>query len=106
MILYSVEVINYMMFEEILRAVAEELGLEFEDLCFSVSTDNFDFLFSFFAFETDDVLGLFVTDEEGREKINIIVKSEIVYIRIHYEDELQLVVGDNDEEHQVHRSYI
>ena len=93
-----------MNFEEILLQIAEELGMEFENLCFAVSTRDFDFPFSFFAFETEDVLGLLVTDENGMEKLHVIVKSEIVYFRIHYLDELQALFEIDDDDH-VHRSY-
>ena len=95
-----------MMFKEVLMQVADDFGMKLEDLCFAVSTKDFDFPFSFFAFENDEFLGLLVTDEEGTEKLHVIVKSEIVYIRIHYLDELQALFEIDDNEHQVHRSYI
>lgn len=95
-----------MMFEELLKQVAHDFKMDMGDLCFSVSTKDFDFPFSFFDFETEDMLGILVTDEEGREKLHIIVKSEIVFLRIHYLDELVQLYGIDEEEHQVHRSYI
>lgn len=76
--------------------VADDFGMEIGDLCFAVSTKDFDFPFSFFAFENDEFLGLLVTDEEGMEKLHLIVKSEIVYIRIHYYDELKMLFDDED----------
>ena len=94
-----------MEFKEILMQVADDLEMKLEDLCFAVSTRDFDFPFSFFAFENDDFLGVLVTDEEGLEKLHVIVKSEIVYIRIHYYDELQLLFEDGEDEHMVYRSY-
>ena len=39
------------------------------------------------------------------EKLHLIVKSEIVYIRIHYLDELQALFEIDDNEHMVNRSY-
>ncbi len=93
-----------MNFKEILMQLADDFGMEFENLCFAVSTRDFDFPFSFFAFEDEDFLGLLVTDEEGMEKLHVIVKSEIVYFRIHYLDELQALFEIDDNEH-VHRSY-
>lgn len=95
-----------MEFKEILIQVADDFEMQLEDLCFAVSTKDFDFPFSFFAFEDDEFLGILVTDEEGKEKLHLIVKSEIVYIRIHYLDELQALFEFDDNEHQVHRSYI
>lgn len=95
-----------MEFKETLIQVADDFEMQLEDLCFAVSTKDFDFPFSFFAFEDDEFLGLLVTDEEGKEKLHLIVKSEIVYIRIHYLDELQALFEFDDNEHQVHRSYI
>lgn len=95
-----------MEFKEVLMQVADDFGMKLDDLCFAVSTRDFDFPFSFFAFEDDEFLGLLVTDEEGVEKLHLIVKSEIVYIRIHYLDELQALFEIDDNEHQVHRSYI
>lgn len=87
-----------MMFKDVFMQVADDYGMELDDLCFSVSTKDFDFPFSFFAFEDEDILGILVTDEEGMEKLHLIVKSEIVYIRIHYLDELQgLFEIDNNE---------
>lgn len=87
-----------MEFKEILLQVSDDFGMEIGDLCFAVSTKDFDFPFSFFAFENDEFLGILVTDEEGMEKLHLIVKSEIVYIRIHYLDELQALfeIDDND----------
>ena len=95
-----------MKFKEILMQVADDFEMQLEDLCFAVSTKDFDFPFSFFVFEDDEFLGLLVTDEEGMEKLHLIVKSEIVYIRIHYLDELQALFEIDNNEHQVHRSYI
>ena len=95
-----------MNFKEVLIQVADDFEMQLDDLCFAVSTRDFDFPFSFFAFEDDEFLGLLVTDEEGMEKLHLIVKSEIVYIRIHYLDELQALFEIDNNEHQVHRSYI
>lgn len=83
-------------FKEVLMQVSNDFGMEIEDLCFAVSTKDFDFPFSFFAFENDEFLGILVTDEEGMEKLHLIVKSEIVYIRIHYLDEIELFVSSDD----------
>lgn len=87
-----------MNFKEVLMQVADDFEMKLGDLCFAVSTRDFDFPFSFFAFENDEFLGLLVTDEDGMEKLHLIVKSEIVYIRIHYLDELQALfeIDDND----------
>lgn len=93
-------------FKEVLMLVADDFEMKLEDICFAVSTRDFDFPFSFFAFEDDEFLGILVTDEEGMEKLNLVVKSEIVYIRIHYLDELHALFEIDDNEHQVHRSYI
>lgn len=95
-----------MEFKEVLIQVADDSGMKLDDLCFAVSTKDFDFPFSFFAFEDDEFLGILVTDDEGMEKLHVIVKSEIVYLRIHYLDELQALFEIDDNEHQVHRSYI
>lgn len=95
-----------MEFKEVLLQVADDFEMKLEDVCFAVSTRDFDFPFSFFAFENDEFLGLLVTDEDGMEKLHLIVKSEIVYIRIHYLDELQALFEIDDNEHQIHRSYI
>ena len=78
--------------------VADDFEMKLSDLCFAVSTKDFDFPFSFFAFEDDEFLGVLVTDEDGMEKLHLIVKSEIVYLRIHYLDELQALfeIDDND----------
>lgn len=84
-----------MEFKEALMQVADDFGMKIDDLCFAVSTKDFDFPFSFFAFEDDYFLGLLVTDEEGMEKLHLIVKSEIVYIRIHYLDELKALFEDD-----------
>ena len=85
-----------MEFKETLLQVADDFEMELRDLCFCVSTESFDFHFSFFAFEDDDFLGVLVTDEEGMERLHLIVKSEIVYIRIHYSDEIELFVSSDD----------
>lgn len=87
-----------MEFKSVLMQLADDFGMKLEELCFAVSTKDFDFPFSFFAFEDDEFLGLLVTDEDGMEKLHLIVKSEIVYIRIHYLDELKALfeIDDND----------
>lgn len=82
--------------KEILLMVSDDFEMQLEDLCFAVSTRDFDFPFSFFAFEDDEFLGLLVTDEEGMEKLHLIVKSEIVYLRVHYSDELESLFDDDD----------
>ena len=85
-----------MMFEYVLKQIAYDFGMQLEDLCFAVSTKDFDFPFSFFAFEDDNIIGVFVTDENGMEKIHVVVKSEIVYFRIHYLDEIESFMDDGD----------
>lgn len=87
-----------MNFREVLLQVSDDFEMKLDDICFAVSTRDFDFPFSFYAFENDEFLGILVTDEEGMEKLHLIVKSEIVYIRIHYLDELQALfeIDDND----------
>ena len=87
-----------MSFKEVLMQVSNDFEMKLDDLCFAVSTKDFDFPFSFFVFENDEFLGILVTDEEGMEKLHLIVKSEIVYIRIHYLDELQALfeLDEND----------
>ncbi len=91
--------------KEILLQVSDDFEMKLDDLCFAVSTRDFDFPFSFFAFEDDEFLGILVTDENGAEKLHLIVKSEIVYMRIHYFDELELLFGDGENERMVSRSY-
>lgn len=95
-----------MTFKEVLIQVADDFEMKLEDLCFAVSTRDFDFPFSFYVFEDDEFLGILVTDEEGMEKLHLIMKSEIVYIRIHYLDELKALFEIDENGHEVHRSYI
>lgn len=95
-----------MTFKEVLIQVADDFEMKLEDLCFAVSTRDFDFPFSFYVFEDDEFLGILVTDEDGMEKLHLIVKSEIVYIRIHYLDELKALFEIDENGHEVHRSYI
>ena len=83
-------------FKEVLLQVAEDFEMKLEDLCFSVSTESFDFPFSFYAFEDDEFLGLLVTDDSGMERLHLIVKNEIVYLRIHYHDEFVDLFNDDD----------
>lgn len=85
-----------MYFKSILEQIAYDFGFELDDLCFNVSTENFDFPFSFFVFEDDCVLGINVTTEDGMEKLHIIVKSKIDYIRIHYLDEISDLLVENN----------
>lgn len=84
-----------MEFKEVLMQVADDFEMKLDDLCFAVSTRDFDFPFSFYVFEDDEFLGILVTDGEGMEKLHLIVKSEIVYIRIHYYDELKVLFEDD-----------
>lgn len=76
--------------------VADDFEMKLEDICFAVSTRDFDFPFSFYVGETDDFLMILVTDENGAEKIHIIVKSEIVFIKIMYLDDLEILFDDED----------
>lgn len=93
-----------MNFKEVLMQVADDYEMQLDDLCFTVSTRDFDFPFSFFAFENDEILGIRVTDEEGMEKLHLIVKSEIVYIKIMYLDDLENIfnVEEGKMNHEVH----
>lgn len=93
-----------MNFKEVLIQVADDFEMQLDDLCFAVSTRDFDFPFSFFAFENDEILGIRVTDEEGMEKLHLIVKSEIVYIKIMYLDDLECIfnVEEGKRNHEVH----
>lgn len=87
-----------MIFKDVLMQVAYEFNMDLDDLCFVVSTKDLDFPFSFFEFEDDNILGILVTNEEGMEKLHLIVKSEIVYVRIQYLDELENIfeIGNDD----------
>ena len=92
-----------MKFKEILMQVADDFEMQLDDLCFAVSTNDFDFPFSFCVFEDDEFRGLLVTEEDGMEKLHLIVKSEIVYIRIHYLDELQALFEIRDGNNQTNK---
>ena len=88
-------------FKEVLMQVADDFQMKLEDICFAVSTRDFDFPFSFFVDETDDFLIILVTDSEGFEKLHILVKDNVEYIRIHYLDEMsELFVDGNNEEYR------
>ena len=95
-----------MEFKTVLMQLADEFEISLENICFSISMDEFDFPFSFFAFEDENFLGIYSTMDDGAEKLHVLVKSKIVYFRIHYLDELQALFEIDDNEHQVHRSYI
>lgn len=91
-------------FKEVLMQVADDFEMQLEDLCFAVSTRDFDFPFSFYAFEDDEFLGILVTDENGAERLHLIVKSGIVYLRIHYLDEIEGLFNFEDvkKDHEIH----
>lgn len=83
-------------FKELLTLLANDFEIELCDLCFCVSTESFDFPFSFYVDETSEYLIVLVTDSEGREKLHLINKSEIVFIKIMYLDDLEILFDDED----------
>ena len=76
--------------------ILKEAGFkEVYETCINVHTRNFDFNLAFISFETKEELGLFVTDDSGREKLKIINKDYIEYVEIVYQDD---ILTDTDEE--------
>ena len=90
-----------MNFKEVLIQVADDFEMKLDEICFTVSTRDFDFPFSFFAFEDDNILGILVTQVDGAEKLHLIVKNEIVFFKIMYLDDLEMLYdGDENNIHQ------
>lgn len=84
------------MFRTMFESVANEFKISVDDLCFNISTGNFDLSFSFYAFETDEFLGVVVTDENGDEKLHVLVKNKIEFIQFVYQDDFDLLFDFDD----------
>lgn len=91
-------------FKEILLQISDEFEISLENICFSISMNEFDFPFSFFAFEDENFLGIYSTMDDGAEKLHVLVKSKIVYFRIHYLDEIDDLFNFEDvkKNHEIH----
>lgn len=85
-----------MLFITTLNLICDFLNTNIEELPFHLRTSSFDYVFSFYFDETESDLIIFVTQDDGAEKLTVVPKKEIVSWDIVYADDVKEIFGDDD----------
>ena len=84
-----------MLFITTLNLICDFLNTNIEELPFHLHTSSFDYIFSFYFDETESDLIIFVTQDDGAEKLTVVPKKEIVSWDICYKDDIEELFGDD-----------
>lgn len=82
------------------QMIAKGMGCEIDeicDVCLCISTIDMDYNFSFIECETEDILGIQTTVEDGTERFVILNKDHIVSVNIVYQQDFDLFEGVEEE---------
>ena len=86
-----------MLFINTLEKITDFLKVSIEELPFNLYTTDATFPLSFYFDETDTDLIIFVTQEDGREKLTVVPKCNITSWEIVYADDIKLLTEDDPE---------
>ena len=86
-----------MIFLNTLEKICDFLKIDVEELPFNLYTTDFTFPLSFYFDETDSDLIIFVTQDDGREKLAVVPKSNITSWEVIYSDDIRALT-ENDPE--------
>lgn len=90
-----------MLFITTLNLICDFLNTNIEELPFHLHTSCFDFPFCFYFDETDSDLIVFVTQDDGAEKLTVVSKKEIVSWDICYKDDIEKLFGDDSKDSNI-----
>ena len=78
------------------EALEKEMGVDIKNICVNISTELKDHTLSFIEFETEDMLGIYETGDDGRERFAIINKKYIISLQVVYEQDINFIEDDGD----------
>lgn len=91
-----------MMFLTSLNNIAEFLSVSIEELPVNIYTPDFTFMLCFYFDEDAHNVIVFVTDDEGKEKLVCIQKKDISYFEVVYQQDIdELMAEDPDKYNKV-----
>ena len=84
-------------YSDVLKKVMKYDSVEdIKDCCINVLTEFVQYNFCFIDFETEDLLGLWVTHEDFTERFVVLEKKYVVSISIVYEQDITIEEEDNN----------
>ena len=86
-----------MIFLNTLEKISEFLKVSIEELPINLYTADFTFPLAFYFDETDTDLIIFVTQDDGREKLAVVPKSNIISWEVVYADDIRAMTEDDPE---------
>ena len=86
------------MFINSLEKLCNFLKTSIEELPFNLYTTDFTFPLSFYFDETDTDLIIFVTQDDGREKLVVVPKNNIISWGVVYQQDIDELMSDDPEE--------
>lgn len=91
-----------MLFFKSLEKICDFLGVNVEELPFNLHTPDFSFMLCFYFDEDTHSVTVFVTDDEGKERLVCIQKKDISYFEIVYQQDIdELMAEDPDRYNRV-----
>lgn len=91
-----------MLFINSLEEICAFLNVSVEELPINIYTEKFVFVLCFYFNEDADNLIVFITDDEGKEKLVCIQKRDITHFEIVYQQDIdELMAEDPDKYHKV-----
>ena len=77
---------------EISELLSKELDIDKKFICVNISTVIADYNLCFIEYEDENVLGVYITGKDGKERYLIIYKEAIVSIQVVYEGDIPVFI--------------
>jgi hypothetical protein len=90
-----------MLFINSLEHICNFLNVNIDELPINIYTPDFTFMLCFYFNEDDHNIIVFVTDEEGKERLVCIQKKNIHYFEVVYQQDIDELMSDDPE--KLHR---
>ena len=88
-----------MLFINALEQICEFLKVSMEELPFNLYTTDATFPLSFYFNETDSDLIIFVTQDDGREKLVVVPKTNITSWEVVYQDDIKALTEEDPDKY-------
>lgn len=88
-----------MLFLTSLEEICTFLNVSVEELPINIYTADFTFVLCFYFNEDADNLTVFVTDDEGKEKLVGIQKKDISYFEVVYQQDINKMIAEDPDKY-------
>lgn len=88
-------------YSEMLLNGIQDNDITIQDIPLIINTIEASYPFAFLDYEEEDVLGVNYTAEDGTERFIVINKKHIINIEILYQQDIDILIAEPEEEHDV-----